>query len=118
MKLNKRSIGRKYEEEAAKYLKKRGYIIINMNFRCKIGEIDIVARHKEYLVFVEVKYRKTLNQGYPSEAVNYYKQRKITKVAEFYLMTNEVEEDMDCRFDVVEMSDKEIKIIENAFEAV
>ena len=112
---NKRSIGAVYEQKAIEYLKEKGYSIINQNFRCKIGEIDIIAQWKDVIVFVEVKCRKTASFGYPEEAVSYYKQEKIRKVAQYFLTGSNSFVDMDCRFDVIAIEGEEIRHIENAF---
>ena len=79
--MNKRAVGTKYEEKAALYLKDHGYEIIQKNYRCKIGEIDIVASQGPYLVFVEVKYRMDAHSGSALDAVGYGKQQKILKTA-------------------------------------
>ena len=65
-------------------LKKKGYRILEANFRCRFGEIDLIARDGAYLVFIEVKYRSSLKDGDSLEAVNRRKQRKIIRVAEYY----------------------------------
>src|SRR5690348_10664811 len=97
----KKQIGNSGEEEAVNYLQKNGYKIIQKNYRCKIGEIDIIAKDSDYLVFIEVKSRKDNQYGAPGEAVNYFKQQKIIKVAQYYLMTKGI--DPNVRFDVVEI---------------
>ena len=74
---NKRSIGSKYENKAVEYLKNSGYRIIERNFYCKQGEIDIIARDVKYLVIIEVKYRKDTKKGNPKESVNYHKKNRI-----------------------------------------
>ena len=61
---NKRMEGSRYEKLAARYLEQKGMDILELNYRCRTGEIDIIARDGEYLVFVEVKYRKTKRAGY------------------------------------------------------
>ena len=78
---NKRETGAKYEELAAQYLVNSGYKIIELNYRIKTGEIDIIASDINTIVFCEVKYRRTNQYGYPEEAVNYIKQSKIRKTA-------------------------------------
>lgn len=113
--------GRFGEEAAVEYLKKKKYKILDINFRCKIGEVDIVARDKSTIVFIEVKSRQSNQYGYPSEAVNYHKQRKISKVALYYLQSKKLfKYDYDVRFDVIEILDYliDVKInhIVNAFE--
>lgn len=113
---NKRTIGTKYEEAAIKYLESNGYIIVVKNFRCKKGEIDIVAKDGRYLAFIEVKYRSNLKYGYPQEAININKIRRITNTAKIYMIKNNISFDTPCRFDVVAIQDKDIKLIKNAFE--
>ena len=115
---NHRAMGTYYEKKAAEYLKKQGYEILAMNYRCRIGEIDIIARDGEYLVFVEVKYRSSAAGGAPEEAVNYKKQRVISKVASYYLMKEYGTLDVDCRFDVAGILDDEIRLTKNAFAYV
>lgn len=102
------------EIEVANYLKAQGYKIVAMNYKNKIGEIDIVALDKNVIVFVEVKRRATLAFGRPCEAVDFRKQQKIRKVAELYLVTTK-NYYTDVRFDVIEILGDEINHIENAF---
>lgn len=113
--MNKRKTGTKYEAEAAVYLKSRGYEILELNYRCRLGEIDIVARDGRYLVFVEVKYRRTNNQGGAAAAVSPAKQRTIWRVAAFYLVQHRLVEDTPCRFDVVAVDGGKINLIQDAF---
>ena len=75
-KSNNRLVGKVSEEKAVKFLKKKGYKILEQNYVNNIGEIDIIAKHKGIYVFVEVKYRESDYFGLPREAVNEYKQRK------------------------------------------
>lgn len=113
---NNRKVGASYEQQAGVYLVSHGYQILTYNYRCRIGEIDIVAKDGTYLVFVEVKYRRQQGQGYPAEAVTASKQRKISKVASYYCLTHGVTEQSPCRFDVVSILGDEISLIQNAFE--
>lgn len=106
--------GKKQEAIAQNFLKKKGYKILESNFSTKIGEIDIVAKDKNVIVFVEVKYRTTDGFGLPREAVNSYKQNKIKKVATLYLKINKLEE-KDIRFDVIDILGEDITHIQNAF---
>ncbi len=111
--------GKESESVAVKLLKKRGYKIVEQNYRTKLGEIDIIAREKDTLVFVEVKSRKSASYGNPKYAVTPKKMRKISMVALYFLkMTNQ--STSKARFDVVSIShDKknpEIEIIKNAFD--
>ncbi|NLM44183.1 MAG: YraN family protein [Clostridiales bacterium] len=120
MRDNKR-LGGIGEKVAIEYLKKQGYHIIETNFKCKQGEIDIIAADDDIIVFIEVKTRSSDVYGQPSEAVNYYKQRKIVQVALTYLAKRNLFNWMS-RFDVVEVimeqTDKiaNINLIKNAFE--
>jgi putative endonuclease len=113
--MNKRQIGADYERRAAEYLKAQGYAIVERNFRCRTGEIDIIAREGEYLCFVEVKYRSGSGCGSPFEAVDYRKQRKILAVARYYMMCHALPTDTACRMDVVAIEGDEITLIRNAF---
>lgn len=116
--MNTRSLGAQYEQQAAEFLKKQGYLILQKNYRCRLGEIDLIAKDNETLVFVEVKYRKNDKMGYPSQAVTYQKQRTISKVAGEYLMRHSYGLNLPCRFDVVSILGKEITVIKNAFEYI
>lgn len=102
------------EAEAYAEVKKRGLKIIKTNYKNKIGEIDIIAKDKDYFVFIEVKARSTKKFGLPRESVTYDKQRKIRLVALAFLkQINNL--DAKCRFDVIDILDGEITYIENAF---
>ena len=78
MRKNNRILGSEAEDIACHYLEKMNYTILEKNFRCRSGEIDIIAFHEGAIVFVEVKYRKDCKLGHPREAVHYYKQRNRT----------------------------------------
>ena len=116
------SLGRRGEEAAVDFLRKKGYRIIERNYRSRAGEIDIVAEEGSSLAFVEVKTRRSTHFGLPEEAVSYEKRRHLTRVASGYLTHHHIKE-AKCRFDVVsvlmnENGIKEIQLIKNAFEAV
>ena len=85
------------------------------NFRCRSGEIDLVARDGKYLVFVEVKYRSSEGQGVALEAVDWHKQKKISQTAQFFLKRYNLGEP-PCRFDVVAIDDEDVRWIHNAFD--
>lgn len=112
--MNRRQIGSEYEAVAANYLKKNGYEIIMLNYRCRLGEIDIIAREGKNLVFVEVKYRKTLTVGDPLEAIDFRKQARIRKACQYYLMEHNMI-DVPVRFDAVGILDNKITLIKDAF---
>lgn len=113
--------GKKGETIAAAYLKKNGYRIIEKNYRCALGEIDIIAREKDELVFVEVKTRSSIELGYPEQAVGINKQKKMSQLALWYLEEKKLT-DFKARFDVVAITmqdgPEEIKLIKNAFDFV
>jgi putative endonuclease len=114
----KSETGKKGEKIAAVYLKKSGYKIKELNFRCPLGELDIVASENKVIVFVEVKTRYSQELGYPEEAVSVKKQKKLSQLALWY-MQNKKLTDASARFDVVAVTlhpdKKEIKLIKNAF---
>lgn len=114
---NNRQVGDAHETRAVLELKKLGYQILERNFRCKIGEIDIIALHQGYLVFIEVKYRKNKKAGYAAEAVTWKKQQIISRVADYYIRTH-CRKIPSCRFDVVALDGETITVYENAFEYV
>lgn len=102
------------ENKAVKYLTDKGYEIIETNYKNKIGEIDIIAKEGERIVFVEVKARTTAKYGYPREAVNEFKQRKIRMVAESYLKSKRLLNSY-IRFDVIEILAGKITHLISAF---
>jgi putative endonuclease len=115
-------LGARGEKAAAKYLRRHGYKILLKNFRSGKAEVDIVARQKEWLVFVEVKTRKTEEFGLPSEAVQREKQRNLSKAALDYLRLLGNPK-IHFRFDIVEVviadgakKPGDIRLIQNAFD--
>ncbi|MBQ6442392.1 MAG: YraN family protein [Lachnospiraceae bacterium] len=113
--MNKRKLGEDKEQLAADYLEAAGYEIIERNFRCRMGEIDLIAKDRDTLVFTEVKYRVNHKAGLPEEAVDCKKQRTIGKVALYYLKTRIRRMDAPCRFDVIAIDGEEIRHHINAF---
>ena len=111
--------GQHNEALTARHLKKQGYKIIEQNYRSKLGEIDIIAKEKGTLVFVEVKARRTKRFGSPKAAVTRQKQRKISMAALAYLKATR-QTQVAARFDVVSIdysnAQPSIEIIKNAFE--
>lgn len=116
---NRKQIGRRGEELAVSFLRKKGYKVLERNYRTRTGEIDIVARHKGCLVFVEVKSRRSGRFGNPKFAVTAHKQRKISMVALEYLKKHHAM-GKPARFDVVAIQSADagetIEIVPNAFE--
>lgn len=112
---NKRKLGSNYEHKAVEYLSKKGYLILECNYRTRSGEIDIVAKDGECICFVEVKFRTTNMYGNPLEAVDNRKQKQIRKIASIYLMKHGLTEWTPCRFDVIAFAGENLTHIENAF---
>ena len=112
--MNKRKIGSFYEDVVCEYLLNQGIEIIEKNFRCHFGEIDIIGREKNTLLFIEVKYRKNDQYGMPQEAVTEEKKRVICKCATYYCMKHSYA--VSIRYDVVAILDTQITWIKNAFE--
>jgi len=114
-------LGRRGEEEAVRYLAAKGYRILDRGFRMFGGEIDIIARQGETLVFVEVKTRRSTEFGVPDESVNLSKQNQVRKIAQGYLLKKQLRESATpCRFDILsvvwaEGRDLAITHLENAF---
>ncbi len=115
--MNNRRRGNDFEVLAADYLKRNGFSILQQNFYCKMGEIDIVAKDEDYLVFVEVKYRKNSKNGSAAEAVNFNKMRKISRCADVWLMLHKCD-NVSVRFDVVAIEEGKLSHYKNAFEYI
>ncbi len=122
---NKRTLGTAGESLAAEFLSLNGFEILATNYRIgRMGEIDIIAREKEYICFIEVKTRTDTSYGSPSEAVDRRKQSRIIRLAQVYMSQNKLKK-YNARFDVVEVfleyyngcfKAKSIKILRNAFQ--
>ena len=104
-----------YETQAAVFLEKQGYQILERNFRCPAGEIDLIAKEGGYLCFVEVKYRSERETGTPEEAVDAKKQKRISRAALYYLMKQGLGDTTPCRFEVVGIRPDGIRVTKNAF---
>ena len=113
--MNTRKTGNRYEELAASLLQKKGYQILERNYRGRTGEIDLVAREDGYLVFVEVKYRRDADKGGAAAAVNAVKRQHICRTAEYYMQQKGLYGDEKIRFDVVAVDGRQIHVIRNAF---
>ena len=118
---NRIVLGDRGEGRAVRHLESLGYEIIERNYRCRYGEIDIVARESGDLVFVEVKTRRGNDFGYPSEAVDHRKQAKLIRTGQNYLIKKNLGE-IDCRFDIVEVyyldgQPVRVEVIKGAFSA-
>ena len=117
--MQKKALGKRGEDLALRFLKKKGYKIVERNYICKMGEMDIIAQEKDTLVFVEVKTRTSTAFGPPQLAVNSAKQMQLSKVALNFLKEKRLE-DIKARFDVVAIvlrpSGEEIELIKDAFD--
>lgn len=112
-------VGKMGEDLAFKKLKKLGYRCIARNYRCSLGEMDLIARDGETLVFVEIKTRRDKSLGYAKEAIDKRKKRQLSKVALAYMKAEDCC-DVKARFDVVAINLREgkdqIEVIKNAFD--
>jgi putative endonuclease len=117
--MQKKELGRKGEAIALRFLKKNGYRVIQTNYSCKLGEVDIIAKEKDVLVFIEVKTRTSMIFGPPQLAVTSTKQHQLSKVALNFLKEKKIE-DAKARFDVVAIllgpTGEKIELIRNAFD--
>jgi putative endonuclease len=112
-------LGREGERVAERYLKKKGYTLVERNYRCRGGEVDLIVLDRRVIVFVEVKTRTDHGFGNPLEAVEPRKQRRMIHAARFFLHEKRLHQ-RDARFDVVGISwpgvEPEVEHIQNAFE--
>lgn len=118
MSLITKLLGKEGEDRAAQILMKRGYKILERNYRTRSGEIDLIALHEGTVVFVEVKTRTSDAYGAPELAVNPRKQQRMVKAALGYIKYKKLHQ-VPCRFDVVAISaaaGHEVELIQNAFE--
>lgn len=102
MKSFNKDIGNFGEDLALNYLKNKGYLTLKRNFRNRYGEIDLICKNNDLIIFIEVKSRYNSCYGSPSEAVTYSKQKQIIKLCTFFITLNKLYE-YNCRFDVVEV---------------
>ena len=112
-------LGKIGEDLALRKVKRLGYKVVARNYRCPLGEIDLIAKDRGCLVFIEIKTRKGRSVGYAKEAVDERKRRQISKVALAYMKSNDCI-DVKARFDVIAINimgdQKEIEVITNAFD--
>ena len=117
-KASNRVTGKKGERLAESYLRTQGYKIISRNVRSPFGEIDLIAKHKKMLVFIEVKARQNRDFGLPEESITEEKKRRLARLANWYLAG--LNQDVQTRFDVlaIELTEPEpkIRLIQNAFD--
>lgn len=99
--IDTKKLGQQIEGLVCGYLRRQKLKLIVRNYRCRLGEIDLIMQDQSTLVFIEVRYRQHDNFGSSLESVNLIKQNKIIKTAEYYLLSQQLSEKMACRFDVV-----------------
>lgn len=122
---NKTSLGNKGERAAEQFLKKQGLYLIERNYRCQRGELDLIMQDEKYCVFVEVRLRKNAAFGSPAETITHSKQQKLIAAAQHYLLAKGLSDKALCRFDVVSItgnlkhteSNAQIEWHKNAFTA-
>ncbi|MBM7854353.1 putative endonuclease [Desulfohalotomaculum tongense] len=116
----RRDTGKMGEDKAVAAVRRRGMRVRCRNYRCRLGEIDIIAEDGGTLVFVEVRSRRTGGYGLPQESIGPQKAAKVRRAAQYYMAVNELS-DADCRFDVVAVKMdlkgkvENIEYIKNAF---
>jgi len=113
-------LGGRGEAVAERFLRRRGYVIVDRNFRCPLGEIDLVALDRGTVVFVEVKTRRSRHFGSPADSIGRHKRLRLRRAAETYLSRKRLT-DRSARFDVVEVlwgdAEPVCELIVNAFDA-
>lgn len=111
--------GRVAEEQALDYLKRQGFKLVSRNYSCRLGEIDLIMRDREYLVFVEVRSRVNTNFGDGAASITYMKRQKIIKTTSHFLLTNKLQDKHPIRFDVISIDGKSgtISWLKDAFDA-
>ena len=116
----RQAVGKAGEEAAVQYLRQHGYRILERNYRCRFGEIDLIARDGSMLAFVEVKTRRSQAYSPAAEAVTFQKQRHLIKASQTYLMQTKKTDEL-CRFDVVtvdmDAQQPHIELIKDAFQS-
>lgn len=117
--VNKREVGKLGEDKALAYLTKQGLKLVLRNFNCKVGEIDLIMRDKEYLVFIEVRQRLSNLYGGGIESITHQKRQKIMRTSDFYLLKHKIYDKFPLRFDIVSIDGKssDITWIKDAFGA-
>ncbi len=110
------AVGEEKERQARRYLESQGLRLETRNYRCRAGEIDLIMRDGDCLVFVEVRYRKNARYGSPAETVTRGKQRRVIHAAQHYLQRHPTR--LDCRFDVLAMTGSDdVEWLRSAFQA-
>ncbi len=113
--MNRREIGKEKEKVAEEFLKKNGYEIIGKNFSTKFGEIDLIAKKDDLIVFVEVRSKSYSYFGKPFETIDRKKIKKIVKTAQIFIQKNRLQ-NYNIRFDVISVENNKVEHIPSAFD--
>lgn len=105
--------GQEIESQVSTYLQKQGFQLLFRNFRCRLGEIDLIGLHQNQLLFVEVRFRRSTDYGGAAASVTFGKQQKLIKAARFFLLTHPKMANCACRFDVVAVTLRNQRVQEN-----
>jgi len=105
-----------YEDIAKDFLTEKGFVLVEQNFHCKLGEIDLIMMDGDTLVFIEVRFRKPSRFGESIETIHITKQKKLINTANFYLTKHKRHNQQPCRFDVVAITGNDIHWVKNAFD--
>ena len=111
----KQALGRWGEDRVVRWYRRHGFEVLDRNWRCRQGELDVIARRGSVVAVCEVKTRSSNAFGTPAEAVNWQKQRRIRRLAAQWLSEQERRGTVQLRFDVAEVMGREIRVIESAF---
>jgi len=121
--MTQRKTGFHWESKAMLWLEQQGLSQCQRNFHCRMGELDLIMREQDTLVFVEVKYRSRTDFGSALESISWHKQQRLIRTAEFFLIKNPQFSQLPCRFDVIaieannnEPGKEEITWLKNAFD--
>ncbi len=109
------AIGEAMEQMARNYLESRGLKTLQRNYRCRVGEIDLIMQDQSCLSFIEVRYRRSGGFGQAAETVDRRKQLRLIRAAQHYLQRHPT--GLDCRFDVLAITGKQVQWLKNAFDA-
>ena len=121
-KIQSRSVGKEMESLACRYLQQQNLVLIERNYACKLGEIDLIMRDNDFLVFVEVRFRRSHDYGLPIATVSNSKRYKLLRTASYYLQQHQLSDKIACRFDIIaiwynQQQQLEVDWVKSAFGA-
>ncbi|MFN3234697.1 MAG: YraN family protein [Gammaproteobacteria bacterium] len=103
--VNNKKRGQQFEKQALAFLKRKGLKLVRENYNCRMGEIDLIMKEHDTLVFIEVRYRNTTQFGTPAETVDHRKQHRLTRAAQIFLRSNQEYQEDPARFDIIGITD-------------